>query len=167
MANSTDYKIIYPSEKYFRSFHRTLGDVASEQIYIEMVEAPPIESVVEFQTKLITNNWPVYYAVLGEDVVGWADISVSANPRLAHRGFLGMGLHKAHRGRGLGTQILQKSLKHAKDIGLEKVELTVYTDNEAAIRLYRKCGFTEIGKIKNYRKFNGRYFDCLQMELFL
>jgi ribosomal protein S18 acetylase RimI-like enzyme len=42
-----------------------------------------------------------------------------------------------------------------------------YTENADAINLYKKLGFSEIGIIKHYRKLNGRYFDCLEMELFL
>jgi RimJ/RimL family protein N-acetyltransferase len=115
---------------------------------------------------LITNNWPVYYAVADGRVVGWADITPGSNPRMSHRGFLGMGLIKDFRGKGLGTQLLKKALTHAKNIGLEKIELSVYTENNAAIKLYKKCGFKEIGIVKHYRKLNGRYFDCLEMELF-
>ena len=160
-------EIIYPSENYFASFHRTLDQVAREQIYIEMIEAKPFEEVARFQRKLIANHWPVYYAIEGMEVVGWVDITPSENPRLAHRGFLGMGLLKPQRGKGLGKKLLTSALAHAKKSGLEKVELSVYTDNVAAIRLYKKCGFKEIGIVKHYRKLNGRYFDCVEMELFL
>jgi RimJ/RimL family protein N-acetyltransferase len=160
-------EIVYPSESYLKGFHETLDSVAKEQIYIEMIEAKTFDETAAFQKKLISNNWPVYYAIADGRVVGWADITPSANPRLAHRGFLGMGLAKDFRGKGLGTQLLNCTLSHAKTIGIEKVELTVYTDNLAAIRLYKKCGFQEIGVIKHYRKLNGRYFDCLEMELFL
>lgn len=160
-------EIIYPTDQHLKSFHEALDAVAREQIYIEMIEAKPFDELATFQRKLITNNWPVYYAVEDGKVVGWIDISVAANPRLAHRGFLGMGLIKDYRGRGLGTQLITRALKHAKEIGLEKVELSVYTENTAAIKLYKKMGFTEIGVVKHYRKLNGRYFDCVEMELFL
>lgn len=160
-------EIIYPSEKYFKSFHTALDQVAKEQIYIEMIEAKPLDETAAFQNKLVTQNLPVYYAVVDNEVIGWADITPASNPRLAHRGFLGMGLLKQFRGQGIGTQLLQKALSHAKKIGIEKVELTVYTTNEAAIALYKKLGFTDIGIIKNYRKLNGEYFDCLEMEKFL
>ncbi len=160
-------EIAYPSEKYFKSFHHTLDQVAKEQVYIEMIEAKPFKDVSDFQSKLVVNNWPVYYAINNSEVVGWADITPASNPRLSHRGFLGMGLLKQFRGQGLGSQLLNKVLVHAKDIGLEKVELTVYTNNTAAIQLYKKCGFTEIGVIKHYRKLNGQYFDCVEMEKFL
>ena len=160
-------EIVYPTEQYLKGFHEALDLVAREQIYIEMIEAKSFEETATFQRKLITNNWPVYYAIDGDRVVGWADITPASNPRLAHRGFLGMGLIKEYRGRGLGTQLLTKSLEHSKKIGLEKVELTVYTENIEAIKLYKKMGFAEIGVVKNYRKLNGKYFDCMEMELFL
>lgn len=56
-------QIIYPNELYFKSFHDALSIVAKEKIYIEMIEAPPLEKVVGFQNKLIAKNGPVYYAV--------------------------------------------------------------------------------------------------------
>lgn len=160
-------EIIYPAEQYLKSFHEALDAVAREQIYIEMIEAKPFDETAAFQRKLITNNWPVYYAVENENVVGWVDIMPAANPRLSHRGFLGMGLIKNYRGQGLGTQLITRALKHAKEIGLEKVELSVYTENTAAIKLYKKIGFKEIGVVKHYRKLNGKYFDCVEMEIFL
>src|SRR5476651_2072607 len=132
-----------------------------------MIEAKPLSEISEFQKKLIGNNWPVYYAVHDNEVVGWADITPSSNPRLSHRGFLGMGLLSQYRSKGLGSLLLNSAIKHARDIGLEKVELTVYTTNAAAIRLYKRCGFSEIGIIHNYRKLDGQYFDCLEMEKFL
>ncbi len=159
--------INYAKEEYFKSFHQALDQVAREQIYIEMIEARPFQEIAEFQKKLITNNWPVYYAINNGEVIGWADISLPSNPRLSHRGFLGMGLLRQFRGKGLGTNLLNRALDHAKNIGIEKVELTVYTNNMAAIGLYKKCSFTEVGVIKHYRKLNGQYFDCLEMEKFL
>ncbi len=78
-----------------------------------------------------------------------------------------MGLLESHRGQGLGTRLLQSALEHAKKIGLEKVELSVYSENLAAIALYKKIGFQQIGFINNYRKLENRYFDCIEMEIFL
>lgn len=160
-------EIIYPSEKYFKSFHEALSIVAQERIYIEMVEAPPIEKLSTFQSDLIAKNGPVYYAINNDRVVGWCDIFPEDNPRQNHRGGLGMGLIPEFRGQGLGSQLLSAVLDHAKKIGLEKVELHVYTSNMAAIALYKRFGFEEEGLIKKYRKIDGQYFDCLAMAKFL
>jgi len=159
--------IVYANEAQIEGFWRALGEVAKERIYIEMTEAPELAKTIEFQKKMIANNWPAYYACDGDKVVGWADISPFTNPRLQHRGSLGMGLISDYRGRGLGTRLLQAALEHSKEIGLEKVELTVYTENTGAIKLYKKLDFEEEGLIRKYRKLDGRYFDCLAMGKFL
>lgn len=150
--NEMDVWIKYADPKYFASFYETLRAV---------------ETVTEFQSGIIKNNLPSYYAVDGERVVGWVDISTGTNPRLNHRGGLGMGLLQGYRGQGVGSQLMDASLKHAEKSGLEKVELHVYTSNLAAIALYRRFGFQEEGLIKKYRKLDGRYFDCLMMAKFL
>lgn len=162
-----EIEIVYPTEKYFSSFHETLSKVASERVYIEMVEAPPLEKVIGFQTSIISINGPVYYAIQNDRVIGWCDVFPEDNPRQSHRGGLGMGLLPEFRGKGIGSKLLKAVLDHAKGFGLEKVELHVYTTNTSAIALYKKFGFEQEGLIKKYRKLDGNYFDCLVMGKFL
>ncbi len=159
--------VIYANEKYFPSFHEALSAVAKERIYIEMIEAPPLEKVASFQQELISKNGPVYYALSGDKVVGWCDVFPEENPRQNHRGGLGMGILPEFRGQGIGSQLLQKVIEHAKSFGLEKIELNVYSSNVSAIGLYKKFGFDQEGLIKKYRKLDGQYFDCLAMGKFL
>ncbi|MBT9546114.1 MAG: GNAT family N-acetyltransferase [Candidatus Sericytochromatia bacterium] len=160
--------IVYARPALLPAFCATLDLVARERMYIEMTEAPSQEQLATFQMRMLALNMPVFYALSGERVLGWADISAAGNPRLAHRGFLGMGLLPEARGLGLGQKLLEAALKHAREqTALEKVELLVFTSNIAAIGLYRKFGFEEIGVIRHFRKLDGVYFDCLEMELFL
>lgn len=161
-----DVQVIYAHDKYIPSFHSALAQVAAEKIYLEMVDAPEYEKTETFQKKLIAQNNPVYYAVVGDQVVGWIDISRPENERLKHRGFLGMGILAEVRGQGIGSKLMAKALEHAQKIGLEKVELSVYTSNPAAVALYKKFGFIEEGFVKKYRKLGDQYFDCLNMAKF-
>ena len=156
-------KIMRAEPELIPSFHACLDSVARELIYLEMIEAPPLVDIEKFQRALIENGAPVVYAVRGAEVIGWCDISPYKNPRLAHRGGLGMGVRDGHRGEGLGTKLLTAALSIAKAFGLEKVELEVYATNPAAIALYERAGFEREGFIKNYRKLEGRYFDCIRM----
>lgn len=120
-----------------------------------------------FQKSLIEIDGPVYYALEDGKVVGWCDVFPEDNPRTRHRGGLGMGILPQYRGKGIGSQLLDAVLKHAKKFGLEKVELNVYTSNTAAVALYRKFGFEQEGLIRKYRKLDGEYFDCIAMGKFL
>ncbi len=164
----SDFKIIYVEESYFKSFHSTLTNVAAEGIYLEMIEPPSLEKVSFFQKKLIDNKLPGYYALSGNQVVGWIDIFPKEFAHHQHRASLGMGILKEHRGKGLGSRLIEKALEHVRTVpGIEKVELTVYTSNAPAIKLYKKFGFKNIGINHKYRKVNGQYFDALSMELFI
>ncbi len=167
LGNSAETQIVYPSEKYFSGFYATLSAVAKERVYIEMIEAPPLESVISFQKEHISKNGPVYYAVSNDQVIGWRDVFPMSNPRQVHRGALGMGLLPEYRGQGIGARLLTATLAHAKRFGLEKVELHVYTSNTPAIALYKKFGFEQEGLIQKYRKLDGQYFDVLAMGKFL
>ncbi|HXZ67597.1 MAG TPA: GNAT family protein, partial [Alphaproteobacteria bacterium] len=70
-------------------------------------------------------------------------------------------------GKGIGSRLLEACLAHARKINLAKVELTVYTNNAAAIALYRKYGFTEVGLRRDFRRLDGITYDELLMDLFL
>jgi len=118
-----------------------------------MVEPPPLEKIIELHTDLIEKCGPIFYPVHEARVVGWCDIFPFKNPRLCHRGGLGIGMYSDFRRKGTGSLLVRETLIKAKQFGLEKVELNVYTENIAAIALYRKL--------------DGKYFDCLSMAKFL
>jgi RimJ/RimL family protein N-acetyltransferase len=158
--------VVRPTAEMIPSFHETLGLVARERVYIEMIDAPPFDSTMKFQSQLIDTGAPVAYALSNAEVVGWADISPLENPRMSHRGMLGMGIKAGFRGQGLGGRLLGYVLEQAKNFGLEKVGLMVYATNKPAIALYEKFGFEPEGYLKNYRKLDGRYFDCIMMAKF-
>jgi RimJ/RimL family protein N-acetyltransferase len=160
-------RIIYGDESYIESFYSALDSVAKEKIHVEMVEAPPLERIIEFQKGLFAQGAPVFYALLDDQVIGWCDITPLKNSRMAHRGSLGMGVLGGHRGKGIGSQLLSKALEKAKDFGLEKVELLVYTTNTAGVALYKKFGFREEGLIKAFRKLDGVVYDGISMAKFL
>ena len=160
-------QIVYADECYFQDLWKVLDEVAREEQFLEMIYAPPFEDVSEFQEKLIDQKAPVFYALDQGKVVGWLDIVVLKNPRQNHRGTLGMGILKSHRGQGIGSALFNKALEYSRSIGLEKIELQVYPENTQAIELYKKFGFQQVGYCKHYRKLNGRYFDSISMELLL
>ncbi len=95
-------------------------------------------------------------------VVGWADIE---GPEVAT---LGMGVHKDHRGVGIGSRLLHAALRGAREVGAHKVQLEVWPHNDGAIELYEKAGFEKEGLFrKHYRRRNGELWDSLVMGLIL
>jgi len=48
-------------------------------------------------------------------------------------------------------------------MNLRRIELTVYADNEAAQRLYRKFGFEVEGRLRDYAVRDGVFADAMSM----
>jgi len=101
-------------------------------------------------------------AEVEERVVGSASLfSVARSPGMSHRGALGMSVHPAFHGRGVGTALMEALLNLADNwLNWTRVELTVFIDNEPAIHLYEKFGFVIEGTHRKYAFRNGQYVDA-------
>jgi GNAT superfamily N-acetyltransferase len=72
------------------------------------------------------------------------------------------GVHDDFRQRGIGTALLAAVVEVAdRWLGLKRLQLTVYADNEPAIRLYRKFGFEKEGRLRAFAFRDGVYVDAL------
>jgi len=96
-------------------------------------------------------------------IVGSASL-FRGNGRRAHVGVVGMGVHDDHVGRGIGTALLQALLDLADNwLDLRRLELTVYVDNDRAIRLYERAGFATEGRLADHAFRDGAYVDAFAM----
>jgi len=102
-------------------------------------------------------------ALEGERIVGDAGLHRMLGRR-QHAAEIGMGVHDAHHGRGIGTALLSALLDTAdRWLGLTRVELTVFADNERAIRLYERAGFEVEGRLRAFALRDGHLVDGLAM----
>ncbi|MBS0446181.1 MAG: GNAT family N-acetyltransferase [Proteobacteria bacterium] len=104
-------------------------------------------------------------AELDGDVVGSAGLHpVGMAQRRRHALMLGISVIGTAQGRGVGTALMAAMCDYAdRWYGALRLELTVYTDNAAAIALYRKFGFEIEGTMKGYSLRDGRYIDAHAM----
>lgn len=77
-----------------------------------------------------------------------------------------MLVHAEHRGTGIGTALLERTLREARS-KFEVVYLSAFSDNDGAKRLYRKFGFSVCGLLPRSVKRAGRYYDEERMALVL
>ena len=86
------------------------------------------------------------------------------SPRIRHTGRIGMAVRDDWRGKGVGSALLEAALYLAENwLALTRIELTVYTDNEAGIALYKKFGFEVEGTHRHYAFRDGSYADACSM----
>lgn len=102
-------------------------------------------------------------AVVDNRIVGSAGLH-RLSGRQAHVGQIGMGVHDDWTGRGIGTGLLTALINTAdRWLGLRRLQLTVYSDNEPAIRLYRRFGFEAEGTHREFALRDGELVDALAM----
>ena len=153
------------AESYADGFHACLDAVARERKYLAHVEAPPPDRVRTFVQQNISMGVAQFVAIDGMAVVGWCDIFPAWPHAVQHCGSLGMGLLSAYRGRGIGQALLSACLCKARANGITRVELEVRADNERALKLYERMGFVRESIKRKGMRFDGVYFDCIQMSL--
>ncbi len=97
-------------------------------------------------------------------LVGQLSLHMEPNPRRKHVACIGMGVRDDWAGKGVGSALLGAALEMADNwLNLQRVELTVYTDNQGALALYRKFGFVEEGLARGYAFRQSEYVDALYM----
>lgn len=87
-------------------------------------------------------------------------LHVNSNARLRHSAMLGIMVHADYQGEGIGKALLEKVLDLADNwLMLVRVELTVFVENERAVKLYKSLGFEMEGTKKYAAIRNGKYAD--------
>jgi len=122
-----------------------------------------LESVREQLTKSGAGDHLLVAEIEGE-VVGVIGLHTSSRPRVNHKAEVGMMVHDDWKGKGVGAALMQAVIELAdKWLNLTRIELTVFTDNESAIALYRKFGFEIEGTLRKYAFRDGEFVDAFAM----
>ena len=122
-----------------------------------------LESVREQLTKSGEGDHLLVAEIEGE-VVGVIGLHTSSRPRVNHKAEVGMMVHDDWQGKGVGAALMRAVIELAdKWLNLTRIELTVFTDNESAIALYRKFGFEIEGTLRKYAFRDGEFVDAFAM----
>jgi len=157
--------IVSVREEFAASYRECLDIVAREKKYLAQIEALPLERIAGFVRDSVANDAVQFFALDGNRVVGWADIFPAWAHAVSHCGTLGMGVHPDYRAKGLGTRLLRACIDKAWTRGLTRIVLEVREDNRQAIALYEKSGFKTEALKQNAMRFDGVYYNALQMRL--
>ena len=118
-----------------------------------------------FEERLTVSD--VFGAFIDGELVGVAGFRRQDGPQTMHKADLwGMYVRQSVGRAGVGRRLVDTVIAHAAK-QVEKLQLSVMSRNEAALRLYKAAGFVEYGREIRAFKQDGRYFDEVLMELFV
>lgn len=130
----------------------------------------PYGNVERWRQILSDNDLPgrtdfVLVAESGGQMVGSAGLHpVGPALRRRHVAMLGVSVAAEAQGQGVGRALMQALCDYADHWGqILRIELTVFADNDRAIKLYRSLGFEHEGVHRGYALRNGVYFDACSM----
>ena len=87
--------------------------------------------------------------------------------RASHSVYLGgLAIDPLYAGKGYGSIMMQEIIGYAKQQGFLRIELSVATINEKAVRLYETAGFQKEGVLRKYTylKSENRFLDEVLMS---
>ncbi|MBK9735909.1 MAG: N-acetyltransferase [Saprospiraceae bacterium] len=140
-----------------------------QTIYLEGIQS----GMATFQTSTYTwEEWDRDHlpfgriaAYQGDIMSGWASLS-SVSGRCVYKGVAELSIYIAtnFRGQGIGTKLLEQLITISEENGIWTINGVVFAENEASIRIHKKCGFRVVGIKEKIGQLNGQWKDNMVLE---
>ena len=126
----------------------------------------PIERVQE--NLKVKGNY-TFGAFDQDKLIGMVTLAQESALKMQHRAnIFAMYVSPIARGKGIGKAILKRAIEQAiRSQEIEKINLSVVTSNEAAIKLYLQLGFIVFGTEKMALKVGNTFYEEHHMSLIL
>lgn len=124
---------------------------------------------LEQQQKLIENmskseNSTILVAECDNELIAFLVVFGGGAKRNKHSAYIVIGILEEYRGKGVGTKLFKALENWSSDNDIHRLELTVVTQNEVGVSLYKKMGF-EIEGIKRHSLFiDGKFVNEYYMS---
>jgi RimJ/RimL family protein N-acetyltransferase len=144
-----------------------INPLIAEDTFIDMSGAPLTRSeeaafVAQKRAEMALGEGVMRLAVAGERVLASGELRRYPGRR-RHVAELGVTVSAAHRDQGLGTAMVRDLCTQASRLGVRRLVLRVFGNNERAQQVYRNCGFVEVGRIPEMVHFRGHDVDEVWM----
>ena len=149
-----------------------LGKLLDEETQFMMLEPGERILTVEEQMQKIKSvlsrdNQIIFVAEHENQLVGYLGAFGGDYRRNRHCAHIVTGIRQSFAGQGIGNRLFAALEKWALDHKLHRLELTVMSHNERAVRLYQKMGYKTEGIKQDSLWVNGKYVDEYYMAKIL
>ncbi|ARI77901.1 GNAT family N-acetyltransferase [Halobacillus mangrovi] len=165
------HKLTKPTEAIREAFDRWENDPAlisltrpnQSQADIELTKTVSFEDLTER-----VKDHHIYLIYLDGQLVG--EMNYMIDPphlfkKVPQTAWIGITIGEAEaRGKGIGRLSIKHLEKEIEQEGLRRIELGVFEFNESAFQLYKKMGYQEIGRIKDFTFCKGKLWADIRME---
>jgi RimJ/RimL family protein N-acetyltransferase len=146
-----------------------LIDEETDNMLLEPLER---KTTIEEQQSIIKQfrdapNHMIFVAEADGEMIGFLVAKGGQLRRNYHVASVVVGVIRRMWRKGVGLSLLDAAKQWAVLNGLHRLELTVRTENQPAISLYRQCGFVVEGERRHSLFVNGKYVDELYMALLI
>lgn len=135
----------------------------------EALEQPVQTTLDEMKQRL--EHQSIYLIYLDDKLIG--EMNYMVDPAHLYKqvkgtAWIGITIGEPEgRGKGIGYQAIQFLEKQIRLAGLNRIELGVFEFNVQAQNLYRKMGYKEIAKIKDFTYWQDQMWYDIRMEKYL
>lgn len=147
--------------------------------FFELYMHPQTNPYLLYEPMSLTEFRPIYEDLISKKLLFFYEENnqkigmvklIPLTYRSAHIVYLGgFAIHPHYFGKGYGTKFLNEIIQYVQNQGFKRIELSTAVHNEAAIKLYEKCGFVKEGILRNYTHLQSKniYLDEFLMSLIM
>lgn len=140
--------------------HHVLHGTASYEI-----EPPSVDDTLTKIRRITAPGWPFLVAVLDGEVAGYC-YATQFRDRPAYRFACENSIYVRQDcvGRGVGKALLQALMERAGGYGFRQMIAVIGGAEPASIALHERCGFAEVGRLREVGFKKERWLDTVYMQ---
>lgn len=124
-----------------------------------------IEGINAWVDDILTGAVAAIVAVSGSEIVGFSSVARSATRWMRHIGELRVVVGEGARGRQLGRHLTAEAFRVAVDMGVTRMIAQMTFDQIAAMRTFRRMGFTPLALLHDQViDDDGKRYDLIMMH---
>ncbi len=122
-----------------------------------------IDSRKEWLEEHLSDAYPILVCEQDSHVVGWCSLSIYRHGRAAFARTVEVSYYVsgANRGKGIGSALLERTLVECHRLGYQTLVAILLEVNEPSIRLLKRFGFEEWGRMPGIAEIDGATCDHL------